>query len=110
MTLRRFGQTMVVSLVLGWVFIGLSAQGQVIAPPSPGLVAGGFCTYRTGFFKTSTQAAQRINQYFAAGGVGSEIFHVGVPGQHAYIWQKTGSNVSVGKGNKTVQVDSGVAA
>ncbi len=108
---RGFRRVMVARLVLGgFVSIALYAQGQVVAPPTPGVVAGGFCTYRTGFFKTSTQAAQRINQYFAAGAVGSEIFHVGDPSAYAYTWRKTGKTVSVGKGKSTVQVDSGVAA
>ena len=66
-----------------------------------------------GFFKDSTQAAQRINQYFAAGQVGSEIFHLGVPQNppppYAYTWQKTGTTTFVGKGKNTVQVDKGVA-
>jgi hypothetical protein len=100
----------VAGLVFGWTSFGLRAQG---AAPSPGVVAGGFCTYRTGFLKASPQAAERINQYFAAGRVGSEIFHVGVPHDptppYAYIWLKTGTTTSVGKGKKTVQVDQGVA-
>src|SRR6266545_6568506 len=50
-----------------------------VAAPSPGVVASGFCTYRTGYLATSTQAAERINTYFVAGAVGSEIFHVGDP-------------------------------
>jgi PA domain len=112
---RRFGPTMVARLVLGgFVSIALSAHGQV--PPTPGVVAGGFCTYRTGFLKTNTQAAQRINQYFGAA-VGSEIFHVGNletptddPATYAYTWRKTGTVVPVGQGKNTVQVDSGVAA
>ena len=95
---RGFRRVTVARLVLGgFVSIALYAQGQVVAPPTPGVVAGGFCTYRTGFFKTSTQAAQRINQYFAAGAVGSEIFHVGDPSAYAYTWRKTGTTVSVGK-------------
>jgi hypothetical protein len=80
------------------------------------VVAGGFCTYRTGFLKTNTRAAQRINQYFGAA-VGSEIFHVGNletptddPATFAYTWRKTGTMALVGQGNNTVQVDSGVAA
>jgi hypothetical protein len=113
---RRFGPVLVARLVLGgFVSIALSAHGQV-APPTPGVVAGGFCTYRTGFLKTNTQAAQRINQYFGAT-VGSEIFHVGNletptddPATYAYTWRKTGTVVPVGQGNHTVQVDSGVAA
>jgi len=60
---RGFRRVTVARLVLGgFVSIALYAQGQVVAPPTPGVVAGGFCTYRTGFFKTSTQAAQRINR------------------------------------------------
>jgi PA domain len=88
-----------------------------VAAPTPGVVAGGFCTYRTGYLATSTQAAQRINTYFAAGAVGSEIFHVGNvetpandPATYAYAWRKTGTLVPVGKGKNAVQVDSGVAA
>jgi hypothetical protein len=100
---------MVALLAVGAFFLTVHAQAQVEGPPNPGVVAGGFCTYRTGFFKTSTEAAQRIDQYFAAGAVGSEIFHVGVA-PYAYTWQKTGSIVSVGKGKQTVQVNSGVAA
>src|SRR5438445_13557223 len=48
-----------------------------VAAPSPGVVAGGFCTYRTGYLSTSTQAAQWINTYFAPGPGGSRNFHVG---------------------------------
>ena len=77
----------------------LAAAG---APPTPGVVAGGFCTYRTGFLRTNTQAAQRINQYFGAA-VGSEIFHVGNletptddPATYAYTWRKTGTVVPFG--------------
>jgi hypothetical protein len=88
-----------------------------VAAPSPGVVAGGFCTYRTGYLSTSTQAAQWINTYFAAGSVGSEIFHVGNvetptddPATYAYTWRKTGTPVPVGNGKNAVLVDSGVAA
>jgi len=87
-----------------------------VAAPSPGVVAGGFCTYRTGYLSTSTQAAQWINTYFAAGSVGSEIFHVGNvetpddPATYAYKWLKTGTPVPVGKGKNAVLVDFGVAA
>src|SRR4029453_13659303 len=48
--------------------------GGAVAAPTPGVVAGGFCTYRTGYLATSTQAAQRINTYFAAGGGGGARF------------------------------------
>jgi hypothetical protein len=77
-------------------------------PPSPGVVAGGFCTYGTGYFKTSTEAAESINRYFGTTAV-PEIFHVG-SSPNTYTWQKTGTTVSTGNGKKTVQVDSGVAA
>jgi PA domain len=110
---RLFRLPMVVLLAAVGFCFTLRAQGQASDPPNPGVVAGTFCTFRTGFFKTSTEAGQRINQYFAAGEVGSEIFHVGVPGNppsYAYTWQKSGTLVSVGKGQNTVQVDSGVAA
>ena len=93
------------------------AEAAVTAP-SAGVVAGGFCTYRTGYLASNPQAAQRINTYFAAGAIGSEIFHVGNvetptndPATYAYTWQKTGGTlVPVGKGPNTVLVDSGVAA
>src|SRR5262245_24775348 len=84
-----------------------SAQADVAAP-SPGVVAGGFCTYGKGYFQNSPEAAQRVNQYFGAS-AGSEIFHVGA-GSNTYTWQKTGTTVTVGQGKNTVQVDSGVAA
>src|SRR5262249_60984158 len=84
-----------------------SAQAAV-APPSPGVVAGGFCTYGKGYFKNSPDSAQRVNRYFGAS-PGSEIFHIGA-GSNTYTWQKTGTTVTVGQGKNTVQVDSGVAA
>jgi hypothetical protein len=91
---------------------------SAVTAPSPGVVAGGFCTYGTGYLANNTQAAQQINTYFAAGAVGSEMFHVGNletptndPATYAYTWQKTGGAlVPVGKGPTTVLVDSGVAA
>src|SRR5437867_2585527 len=89
---------------------GVSRAEEAAVPPSPGVVAGGFCTYGKGYFNTSTEAAQNVNQYFAAGAVGSEIFHVGDPASSSYFWRKTGANVTVGKGQDTAQVDSGVAA
>ncbi len=99
-----------VPVVLAGAVAAAATFATAVVAPTPGVVVGGFCTYRTGYFKTSTLAAQRINQYFAAGAVGSEIFHVGDPSAYAYTWRKTGTMVSVGKGNKTVPVDSGVAA
>jgi hypothetical protein len=92
---------------------GATFAKAVVTPPTPGVVADGFCTYGKGFFENTTEAARQINQYFAAGALNSEIFHVGVlgnPSAYGYTWQKTGAMVSVGKGEKTVQVDSGVAA
>ena len=113
--MKHFGVIVVVLAALA-AFPAMFAEAAVTAP-SPSVVAGGFCTYRTGNIATSTQAAQRINTYFAAGTVGSEIFHVGNvetptndPATYAYTWQKTGTLVPVGKGPNTVQVDSGVAA
>jgi PA domain len=96
--------------------IAATFAAAAVAAPSPGVVAGGFCTYRTGYLSTSTQTAQWINTYFAAGSVGSEIFHVGNvetpdnPATYAYTWRKTGAPVPVGKGKNAVLVDSGVAA
>jgi len=92
---------------------GATAAATATAAPAPGVVAGGFCTYRTGYFKSSTEAAQRINQYFGTAGAPTpaarEIFHVGT-GANTYTWEKTGTTVTVGQGKNTVQVDSGVAA
>lgn len=106
-----------IAIVMAGVVAAATFAQAAVTPPSPGVVAGGFCTYRTGYFKTSTEAAQRINQYFAAGAVGSEIFHVGSvetpvddPATYAYTWRKTGTPATVGQGKNTVQVDSGVAA
>jgi hypothetical protein len=98
---------MIALLIIGGFFFTLRAQGQASAAPNPGVVAGGFCTYGTPYFRNSTEAAQRINQYFAAGAVGSEIFHVGAS-PNTFTWQKTGVLKKVGKGN--VQVDSAVVA
>src|SRR6266513_5862388 len=105
------------ALLLIPLAIAATFAEKAVAAPSPGVVADGFCTYRTGNLSTSTQAAQWINTYFAAGSVGSEIFHVGNletptddPATYAYTWRKTGTVVPVRQGNKTVQVDSGVAA
>src|SRR6266487_559625 len=66
-------------LAVSGLFFTLRAHGQASAAPSPGVVAGGFCTYRTGFLKNSTEAAQRINQYFGLppNPPGAEFFHVG---------------------------------
>jgi hypothetical protein len=93
--------------------VGATTAATATTAPAPGVVAGGFCTYRTGYFKSSTEAAQRINQYFGTAGAPTpaarEIFHVGT-GANTYTWEKTGTTVTVGQGKNTVQVDSGVAA
>jgi hypothetical protein len=110
--------TAVMVVLAGVAAVGATfARAVATSSPSPGVVAGGFCTYGTGYFKTSTEAAQRINTYFAAGSVGSEIFHVGNvetptddPATYAYTWKKTGTPALVGTGTNTVSVDSGVAA
>jgi hypothetical protein len=65
------GRATILIVLLGVAAAATTFAKAAVASPSPGVVAGGFCTYRTGFFKTSTEAAQRINQYFAAGAVGS---------------------------------------
>jgi hypothetical protein len=107
-------------LLIPLAFAATFAEAQVAAP-SPGVVAGGFCTYRTGNIATSTEAAQRINAYFpfptgTPVPVGSEIFHVGNvetpndPATYAYTWRRTGTPVPVGNGKNAVLVDSGVAA
>src|SRR5437016_9431438 len=77
-----------------------------VAAPSPGVVAGGFCTYGTGYFKTSTEAAQRINQYFG-GTVTSPaaFFQIGTA-SNTYTWRRTNTIVPVSQGNRTVSVDS----
>jgi hypothetical protein len=109
--------TAILVVLAGVAAVGATFARAAATTPSSGVVADGFCTYRTGYFKTSTEAAQRINQYFAAGAVRSEIFHVGPvetpvddPATYAYTWRKTGTPVTVGQGKNTVQVDSGVAA
>src|SRR5947209_2152284 len=98
------------------VLAGVAAVGATFAravptpSPSPGVVASGFCTYGTGYFKTSTEAAQRINQYFG-GTVTSPaaFFQIGTASS-TYTWRRTNSIVAVSQGNETVSVDSGVAA
>jgi len=113
---QQFVLRALVSLVLGGISITLGAQAQA---PTPGVVAGGFCTYEPGLLATSTEAAQRINQYFALGSTlqplnGAEFFHLGVPSNppppYAYTWTRTGTTASVGRGKKAVQVDLGVAS
>src|SRR6266511_882914 len=116
--MKRFRSRRAIVIVLtALAAVAATFAAAAVAAPTPGVVAGGFCTYRTGYLATSTQAAQRINTYFAAGAVGSEIFHVGNvetpaddPATYAYTWRKTGTLVPIGKGKNTVQVDSGVAA
>jgi PA domain len=107
MKLQRFVLPALVSLVLGGISITLGAQGQA---PTPGVVAGGFCTYPTGFYATNTQAAQSIDQYFGlptATVPHPEFFHVGAP--NAYTWQRTGTRVTIGKGKNAGTVDEGIA-
>src|SRR5437763_5818609 len=65
------------ALLLIPLAIAATFAEAAVAAPSPGVVAGGFCTYRTGYLSTSTQAAQWINKYFEAGTVGSRSNHVG---------------------------------
>src|SRR2546427_13280813 len=65
------------ALLLIPLAIAATFAEAAVAAPSPGVVAGGFCTYRTGYLSTSTQAAQWINTYFAAGPAGLGVFHVG---------------------------------
>ena len=86
----------------------LAGEGIAPSPPSPGVVAGGFCTSGKGYFRNSLDALQQINRYLAAGATGSEIFHVGTG--NAYTWSKTGQNVTVSHANQSVSVDAGVAA
>ena len=101
----------------GLVVIALAGAATfaqaAVASPSPGVVAGGFCTYGKGYFQNSPEAAQRLNQYFGKAGAPTagarEISHVG-SGANTYTWEKTGTTVTVGHGNNTVQVDSGVEA
>src|SRR2546429_3673992 len=64
------------ALLLIPLAIAATFAEAAVAAPSPGVVAGGFCTYRAGYLSTSTQAAQWINTYFPAGPVGSEHFSV----------------------------------
>ena len=107
MQLRSFG----VSALLVGTSIAISAQGQA---PTPGPVAENFRTYQLGFLKTSTQAAQWIDQYFALNAslqpaLNGEFFHVGVS-PSAYEWRRTATTATVGKGDKAVDVNSGVWA
>src|SRR5689334_10581817 len=77
----------IVAVVLAGVAAAATAFAQASGgPPSPGVVAGGFCTYGKGDLSTSTEAARLINQYFVGATVGSEIFHVGA-GANTYAWQ-----------------------
>src|SRR2546430_16575914 len=55
------------ALLLIPLAIAATFAEAAVAAPSPGVVAGGFCTYRTGYLSTSTQAPQWINTYFAGG-------------------------------------------
>jgi hypothetical protein len=115
--MKHLRSRLAIVIALAALAAGAATFAEAAVAPSPGVVAGGFCTYGTGYLANNRQAAQQLNTYFAAGAVGSEIFHVGNvetptdnPATYAYTWQKTGTLVPVGNGNKTVQVDSGVAA
>src|SRR2546430_13273885 len=55
------------ALLLIPLAIAATFAEAAVAAPSPGVVAGGFCTYRTGYLSTSTQAAPWLNTYFAPG-------------------------------------------
>jgi PA domain len=105
------GLSAVLVVLAGFAAVEATFARAVPTPsPSPGVVAGGFCTYGTGYVKTSTEAAQRINQYFG-GTVASPaaFFQIG-SSPNAYTWQRTNEIVAVGRGDNTVSVDSGVAA
>jgi len=101
-----FALAVSVGLAISGVFVNVRAT--TTAPP-PILVAGGFCTYPTGYLKNRTDGAARISQYLATGAVGSELFHIGVA-PNVYTWLKTGTTTTIGKGKNAVQVDQGVAA
>jgi hypothetical protein len=105
--LNKFRGRATIAIVLAGVIAVGATLAQAAVAPSPGVVAGGFCTYGKGYFTNSPEAAQRINQFFGAS-AGAEIFHVG-SGSNTYTWQKTGTTVTIGHGKNTVQVDSGVA-
>jgi hypothetical protein len=106
------GRATIAIVVAGVVAVAAAFAQAAVTAPSPGVVAGGFCTYGTGYFKNSAEAAQRINQFFGTAGAstaaGREIFHVG-SGANTYTWEKTGTKVTVGQGKDTVEVDAGVA-
>jgi len=86
----------------------LAGEGLTPSPPSPGVVAGGFCTSGKGYFRNSIDAMRKINQFLVSGDVGSEILHIGTG--NAYTWKRAGTNVTVSKGNQSASVDAGVAA
>src|SRR5437899_12864112 len=101
------------ALLLIPLAIAATFAEAAVAAPSPGVVAGGFCTYRTGYLATRTQAAQWINTYFATGSVASEIFHIGNvetpttdPATYAYTWRKTGTPLPGGNRSTAVKADS----
>jgi hypothetical protein len=66
--MKRFRVIVIALTALAAVAATFAEAG--VAAPNPGVVAGGFCTYGTGYFKSSTEAAQRINQYFGTAGHG----------------------------------------
>src|SRR5262245_65037458 len=88
----------------GWglgLFVGLlvlaAATGSftraAVSPPSPGGFAdGAFCTYDKGYFKTSTEAAQRIQ--------GGLPFSIGAS-PNTYTWSDVGAlQQAVGTGGR----------
>jgi hypothetical protein len=104
-------------LALGLLLLaaaGASFARATVAPPTPGVVAGGFCTYDTDYFAKSAEAAQRIDHYFtrniATGALLGEIFDVGGGHANVYTWKPTGQQVTLEKVKPAIQVDEGVAA
>src|SRR5215831_17502642 len=84
-TLNKFRGRATIAIVLAGVVAAAAAWAQAaVTPPSPGVVAGGFCTYGKGYFANSPEAAQRINQFFGTSAI-PEIFHVG-SGSNTYTW------------------------
>lgn len=100
-------------LALGLLLLAAAGASSARAALTPGVVAGGFCTYGTDYFANSAEAAQRIDHYFtrniATGALLPEIFDIG-SGANVYTWRPTGNQVTLGKPKVAVQVDEGVAA
>jgi len=47
------GRRVIVTVLAALTAGGATAAGTATAVPAPGVVAGGFCTYRTGYLATS---------------------------------------------------------